>query len=83
MPSDNRNGSLVAQAQASVPVLESALEVAMNAIDVMLAKPLGTHRAELKEVQPIPGSPKIPEIRAPTELPLRRPDLIAAEQRVI
>jgi outer membrane protein TolC len=36
----------LAQVQASIPVLESGLETALNALDVMLASPPGTHHAE-------------------------------------
>lgn len=37
----------LAQVQATVPVLRTGLDTAMNALDVMLGTPPGTHRTEL------------------------------------
>jgi NodT family efflux transporter outer membrane factor (OMF) lipoprotein len=72
----------LSQARASVPVLETGLDVAMNALDVMLGSPPGTHRAELAVVGTIPGTPKITDAGSPRELLRRRPDLIVAERRL-
>ncbi|MBB5393204.1 NodT family efflux transporter outer membrane factor (OMF) lipoprotein [Herbaspirillum sp. SJZ102] len=74
-------GSL-AQFNAAIPVLSTALEVAMNAMDVMLASPPGTYTAELKEAQAIPQLPQFTDIGAPAQLLRRRPDVIAAERRL-
>lgn len=72
----------LAQVRASVPVLESGLDVAMNAMDVMLGSPPGTHRAELAETGDIPAAPQINALGSPGELLRRRPDLIVAERRL-
>lgn len=72
----------LAQARASVPMLESALEAAMNALDVMLGTPPGTHREALAANRPIPAAPSIGGTGTPAELLRRRPDLIAAERRL-
>lgn len=72
----------LAQARASVPVLEAGLDVAMNALDVMLGSLPGTHRAELTEVSDIPAAPQITATGSPSELLRRRPDLIVAERRL-
>ena len=72
----------LAQVRASVPVLEAGLDVAMNALDVMLASPPGTHRAELVETSEIPAAPQITAMGAPGDLMRRRPDLIVAERRL-
>lgn len=72
----------LAQVRASVPVLEAGLDVAMNALDVMLGSPPGTHRAELVEVGDIPVAPQIAATGSPGELLRRRPDLIVAERRL-
>ncbi|CAD2243296.1 efflux transporter outer membrane subunit [Xanthomonas arboricola] len=72
----------LAQAQASVPGIESGLVAAMNALDVMLGVPPGTHRAELAATKPIPLAPRIAETGTPGDLLRRRPDLIAAERRL-
>ncbi|WP_342616293.1 efflux transporter outer membrane subunit [Rhodoferax sp. GW822-FHT02A01] len=72
----------LAQVRASIPVLESGLDVAMNALDVMLAAPAGTHRPQLIASAAIPTPPRITGIGSPAELLRRRPDLIAAERRL-
>lgn len=72
----------LAQVRASVPVLEMALDASMNALDVMLGTPPGTHRAELADAGVIPIAPQIAATGSPGELLRRRPDLIAAERRL-
>lgn len=72
----------LAQVQASVPVLETGLDAAMNALDVMLGSSPGTHRAELAEEGAIPVAPRIAATGSPGELLRRRPDLIVAERRL-
>ena len=72
----------VAQVQAVIPVLEMNLDIAMNALDVMLGTLPGTHRAELAEVKPIPVIPQITETGTPRDLLRRRPDLIMAERQL-
>lgn len=73
----------LAQVQASIPALETGLEMAMNALDVLLATPPGTHRAELTPPHPIPAVPKITAIGAPGDLLRRRPDLMMAERQLV
>lgn len=72
----------LAQVRASVPVLEMALDASMNALDVMLGSPPGTHRAELAAAAVIPVAPQIAATESPGELLRRRPDLIVAERRL-
>lgn len=72
----------LAQVRAAVPVLESGLEVASNALDVMLGSSPGTHREELNEARAIPMSPAIASIGVPADLLRHRPDLIVAERRL-
>jgi NodT family efflux transporter outer membrane factor (OMF) lipoprotein len=72
----------LAQVQASIPVLETGLDAAMNALDVMLGSSPGTHRAELAEAGAIPAAPRIAATGSPGELLRRRPDLIVAERRL-
>ncbi len=78
----NQAEGVLAQVQSSVPVLETGLDAAMNALDVMLGSSPGTHRAELAEVGAIPLSPRIAATGSPGELLRRRPDLIVAERRL-
>jgi len=72
----------LAQVRATIPALETALEAAMNALDVMLGALPGTHRAELIATAAIPAAPQITDAGAPGELLRRRPDLIVAERRL-
>jgi NodT family efflux transporter outer membrane factor (OMF) lipoprotein len=72
----------LAQVRASVPALEAGLDAAMNALDVILGAPPGTHRAELADSHVIPTAPKITGIGTPGDLLRRRPDLIVAERRL-
>ncbi|KQX02176.1 RND transporter [Massilia sp. Root418] len=72
----------LAQAQASVPALETGLEASMNALDVMLGKPPGTHRPELLAARALPSAPGIASSGTPGDLLRRRPDLVVAERRL-
>jgi NodT family efflux transporter outer membrane factor (OMF) lipoprotein len=72
----------VAQVKATIPVLETALDVSMNALDVMLGVAPGTYRTELGKVGPIPVAPQISSMGSPADLLRRRPDLIVAERRL-
>lgn len=73
---------VLAQVQASVPVLQTALDAAMNALDVMLGSVPGTHRTALADAGSIPAAPQIAATGSPGELLRRRPDLIVAERRL-
>ncbi|MFJ1300685.1 efflux transporter outer membrane subunit [Pseudomonadota bacterium AL_CKDN230030165-1A_HGKHYDSX7] len=75
-------GSL-SQVQATIPALQTALDAAMNALDVMLGEPPGTFRGELAAIQAIPAPPHIAGMGSPAALLTRRPDLIAAEWRLV
>lgn len=76
----------LAQAEATVPALQAGLDAALNALDVMLGTPPGTHRDALRvsspNSSPIPSVPAIGAMGSPADLLQRRPDLIAAERRV-
>lgn len=73
----------LAQVQATIPSLQTGLDAAMNALDVMLAVPPGTYRAELTLPAAIPTPPAIAGMGSPADLLQRRPDLIAAERRLV
>lgn len=72
----------LAMVQASIPVLETGLDAAMNSLDVMLGTPPGTHRAELSDIRAIPLVPDLGVTGTPGDLLRRRPDLIMAERRL-
>ncbi|ADG10508.1 TolC family protein [Caulobacter segnis] len=72
----------LAQTLASIPVLETGLEAALNAMDVIQGAQPGTYRAELVTPSAIPAAPGLADAGGPAELLRRRPDLIVAEQRL-
>jgi NodT family efflux transporter outer membrane factor (OMF) lipoprotein len=72
----------LAQVQASLPELETGLDQAMNALDVLLGDTPGTCRPMLAAVQPIPAAPTIGNGVTPADLLRRRPDVIVAERRL-
>jgi NodT family efflux transporter outer membrane factor (OMF) lipoprotein len=72
----------LAQVQATVPILKSGLDAAMNALDVLLGAPPGTYRTELAAKGSIPTAPGFATTGTPSDLIRRRPDLIAAERRL-
>ncbi|MGR4070165.1 efflux transporter outer membrane subunit [Billgrantia sp. C5P2] len=74
-------GSL-AQVEAQIPVLETGLDAAMNALDVLLGAQPGTYRADLSPAEPVPVAPGLAETGTPAEMIRRRPDLIVAERRL-
>ncbi|MCC7598017.1 efflux transporter outer membrane subunit [Janthinobacterium sp. FW305-129] len=72
----------LAQARAVVPGLETAREVALHALDVMLGAAPGTHGHELPANGNIAAAPRITAGGAPGDLLRRRPDLLVAERRL-
>ena len=78
----NQTQGALNQAQATIPVLQTGLDAAMNALDVMLGKAPGTYRAQLTQPAPIPNVPGFSDMGAPQDLLRRRPDLIVAERRL-
>lgn len=73
---------VLAQVQATVPVLEAALDASLNALDVLMGTQPGTYRSRLAVVAPVPTSPAIKDAGGPAELLRRRPDIIVAERRL-
>lgn len=73
----------LSQVKASLPVLQTGLDAAMNALDVMLGTPPGTHRAELSGAGAIARAPQLASTGSPADLLRRRPDLIVAERRLV
>lgn len=72
----------LSQVESTIPVLESGLNDAMNAIDVLLAVQPGTMRARLEATGPIPTPPTIADAGGPADLLRRRPDILIAERRL-
>jgi NodT family efflux transporter outer membrane factor (OMF) lipoprotein len=72
----------LAQVKGTVPVLQVALDNALNALDVLMGEQPGTYRAQLSAPAPIPVAPAITDIGSPADLLQRRPDLIVAERKL-
>ncbi len=70
------------QTRAAAPLLEAALAAQLNRLDVLLGEPAGGMRRRLAPSGAIPVPPRIDPGDGPAELLRRRPDLIAAEQRL-
>ncbi|WP_033925794.1 efflux transporter outer membrane subunit [Sphingomonas sp. 35-24ZXX] len=68
------------QVRASIPAIESDLETAMNALDVLLGQQPRATRSELAGPVPVPAPPAITTAEGPAALLRRRPDIIAAER---
>jgi NodT family efflux transporter outer membrane factor (OMF) lipoprotein len=73
---------VLAQVQGTVPVLQVALDDALNALDVLMGEQPGTERARLSAPSAIPAAPAITDIGSPADLLQRRPDLIVAERKL-
>src|SRR6266542_5371855 len=78
----NQAEGALAKVEAQIPVLETGLDAAMNALDVLLGVQPGTYRAELSPALPVPVAPGLAETGTPGEMIRRRPDLIVAERRL-
>ncbi|QJU56987.1 efflux transporter outer membrane subunit [Sphingomonas sp. AP4-R1] len=73
---------VLAQVRGTVPVLQVALDGALNALDVLMGAQPGTYRSQLSQPNAIPAAPAITDIGSPADLLRRRPDLIIAERRL-
>ncbi len=69
-----------AQVRASVPALQNELDIAMNALDVLVGMQPGSNRSLLAGPVAIPSPPKVSTAGGPAALLRRRPDIIAAER---
>ena len=69
--------------RSTIPPLQRGLEAELNRIDVLMGVQAGTWRAELVATAPIPEAPAISGAEGPPALLRRRPDIAAAEQRLI
>jgi NodT family efflux transporter outer membrane factor (OMF) lipoprotein len=69
--------------QATIPPLMDALETSLNRLDVLMGAQPGTWRAELTAPSPVPSPPVLALSDGPADLMRRRPDVLAAEQRLV
>ncbi len=68
---------------ATIPGLRAAIDGEMNRLDVLMGQQAGTSRAQLAAAQAIPLAPDPTGSTVPAELMRRRPDIVAAEHRLI
>jgi NodT family efflux transporter outer membrane factor (OMF) lipoprotein len=69
--------------QATIPPLTAALETSLDRLDVLMGAQPGTWRSELTTAAPVPAPPVLTLGDGPADLMRRRPDVLAAEQRLI
>jgi NodT family efflux transporter outer membrane factor (OMF) lipoprotein len=74
--------ALLAQARAIVPPLRDGLARQLNRLDVLMAAQPGRYAGELATVADVPALPGI-DAGHPDDLLRRRPDVIAAERRLV
>lgn len=75
--------ALLSQAKATVPQLNIILEAQLNRLDVLMGVQPGTYAAELNAARDIPAIPGIANSLDVADLLRRRPDIIAAERRLV
>jgi NodT family efflux transporter outer membrane factor (OMF) lipoprotein len=69
--------------RATLPPLTTGLETQANRLDVLMGARPGTWRAELTGPAPVPAPPAMVLGDGPADLLRRRPDILAAEQRLM
>ena len=69
--------------RAAIPPLAAGLEAQLNRLDVLMGAQPGTYRAELTADAALPQPPGLAQAIQPGDLMRRRPDVLAAEQRLI
>ncbi|WP_296986014.1 efflux transporter outer membrane subunit [Thalassolituus sp. UBA1505] len=72
----------VASAEAVLPALEDQRSVLMNRLARLLGKAPGVLNKTLLDAQPIPSMPGSIPVGVPSELALRRPDIIQADAQL-
>jgi NodT family efflux transporter outer membrane factor (OMF) lipoprotein len=79
----NQAEAALQHVRASIPPLTKALEAEYNRLDVLMGAQPGTWRAELETPAAIPAPPALATADGPAALLRRRPDVLAAEQRLV
>jgi outer membrane protein, multidrug efflux system len=76
------SSTLLAQTRAEVPSLEAALQASAHRLGVLLGREPGALLAELSARAPIPAAPEVVPVGLPSDLLLRRPDVLRAERQL-
>ena len=69
--------------RAAIPPLAAGLAAELNRLDILMGAAPGTYRAELAADAPLPRAPALDAAQTPGDLLRRRPDILAAEQRMV
>ncbi len=69
--------------RAGMPTLRAGIEAEMLRLEVLMGGAPGTYRAELERTGELPEPPSIADAQSPAALLRRRPDILAAEQRLL
>jgi len=69
--------------RASIPPLRAAIDGQLNRLDVLMGAQAGTYRAEFLPATIVPAAPPPAGSLTPADLLRRRPDVVAAEHRLI
>jgi NodT family efflux transporter outer membrane factor (OMF) lipoprotein len=79
----NQAKAALQDVRASIPPLTTALEAEFNRLDVLMGAQPGTWRTELETPAAIPAPPALATADGPAALLRRRPDVLAAEHRLV
>jgi len=77
-----RQLSQLAATQAAVPALESARQMSIHRLSVLLGEEPGTLAGELTEAKPLPATPPLVPVGLSGDLLKRRPDIRRADAEV-
>jgi NodT family efflux transporter outer membrane factor (OMF) lipoprotein len=79
----NQADAALAHVRSTIPPLTTALEAQFNRLDVLMGAQPGTWRVELEAPAAIPAPPALATADGPASLLRRRPDVLAAEQKLV
>jgi outer membrane protein, multidrug efflux system len=74
--------ALLANIQSKAPIIETSIQESIHRIGVLLAKNPDALNAELSATAPIPAPPPEVPVGLPSDLLLRRPDVLRAERLI-
>lgn len=79
----HRSSGELERVRATMPPLRAQIDAQLNRLDVLMGTQAGTYRSEFAIPMPQPYAPAPEGSSEPGELLRRRPDIVAAERRLI